>query len=270
MSKPVLKDVDEELQDDEKDIKDLTIVGSDGGSVRVSKTILAAQSPVFHRMFFGNFRESRKDCNTLELIYTTSTLQEMADFCYTGKTPSARVVDERSVSALVDLLDAVNYFGMMSIYEVISSPVEWKLEFIFVLLQQLLDRGLSGEKLWDWSILKLKNEHLFWVSEVEGEEPPFGKISFLLLEAIFNCFKNIKTTNDLGLLFAPFLASALKIWSDKNEELITEEEQARLQSFVDEIGILRLSDVVPAQYFWDENGNSYSISAKVSWKKHLI
>lgn len=103
-----------EAADNESVLHDVTLISSDGGSVRASKTILAIQSPVFHRLFFGSFRESKQGCTSVEFNHIgTRALRGVVYFCYTGEIMEIKDSDF-SASILHDLLDAADYFGIIT------------------------------------------------------------------------------------------------------------------------------------------------------------
>ena len=69
------KDFVRELDDDDSVIKDVTLKGSDGGRVSATKAVLSIRSPVFRRMFYGDFQESSNDCDSVELNYPAPVLR---------------------------------------------------------------------------------------------------------------------------------------------------------------------------------------------------
>ena len=64
-------------------IHDVTFKTSDGGSVSAHKLIVAAGSPVFHAMLYGNMKESSQKEIELPNI-DSSTLKKLFRFIYTG------------------------------------------------------------------------------------------------------------------------------------------------------------------------------------------
>lgn len=77
------------LQDDmlvalEEDVfHDVTLVGIGGEEVPATKAILAIRSPVFRRMFFGNFQERTSD--RVSLNYPAVVLKVLVKYCYTDE-----------------------------------------------------------------------------------------------------------------------------------------------------------------------------------------
>ena len=67
------------LEEDDA-MKDVTLIGSDGGRVSASKTVLAIRSPVFKRMFYGNFQEA--ESAEVPMDYTSGVLQVIVNYCY--------------------------------------------------------------------------------------------------------------------------------------------------------------------------------------------
>ena len=175
-------------------------------------------------MFFGNFRESKQDCKSVTLYYTTPVIRELVRFCYTNEV-SFRIEDARSVKLLGVLLEAGTYFEMSELLEV---AVEWDGQIVFVLLQELIDRGLKGGKLWGECMKKMNSAYV----EHAGVE----KISLALLETIFEECPSLRPETRI---------SALQLWHKGNTrkwqvsgqgrlDPATEAIKLRLQKLADE------------------------------------
>jgi len=83
---------------------DVVFKTSDGGSVGAHRAIVAAGSPVFRAMLYGNMKESSQ--KEIELPTTdTATLNKLLTFLYTGKIK----VDSKCV---IKILDAAHYFDI--------------------------------------------------------------------------------------------------------------------------------------------------------------
>ena len=83
---------------------DVTFKTSDGGSVSGHRAIVAAFSPVFHAMLYGNMKES----NEKEIILPsvdTKTFKSLLVFAYTGKI-------EVDTENCLGLLEAAHYFNV--------------------------------------------------------------------------------------------------------------------------------------------------------------
>ena len=71
-----------DLLDDERHW-DVTLISNDGGSIGATKFVLSVASPVFERMFLGNFKESKE--NTVNIDFHSSTLKFVVKYMYTGE-----------------------------------------------------------------------------------------------------------------------------------------------------------------------------------------
>ena len=94
---------------DDPSTHDVTFKTSDGGSVSAHRAIVAAGSPVFHAMLYGNMKESNEKEIVLQSI-DSETLKLLLKFMYTGAASF-------DVNQCMKLLEAANYFGV-SILEV--------------------------------------------------------------------------------------------------------------------------------------------------------
>ena len=89
---------------DDTSTHDLTFKTSDGGSVSGHRAIVAAGSPVFHAMLYGNMKESSEKEITLPSV-DSETLKVLLTFMYTGTTTL-------DINRCTKLLEAANYFGI--------------------------------------------------------------------------------------------------------------------------------------------------------------
>jgi len=83
---------------------DVTFKTTDGGSVSCHRAIVAAGSPVFHAMLYGNMKESNEKEIKLQSI-DAETLNVLLTFMYTG-------VASFDMNKCLKLLEAANYFGV--------------------------------------------------------------------------------------------------------------------------------------------------------------
>ena len=86
---------------------DVTFRTSDGGSVSGHRAILAAGSPVFHAMLYGNMKESIEKEIKLPTV-NTNYLQLVLKFVYTGQV-------EATLSEYQSLLLAAHYFNVAAL-----------------------------------------------------------------------------------------------------------------------------------------------------------
>ena len=86
---------------------DVTFKTSDGGSVSAHRLIVAAGSPVFHAMLYGNMKESHEKEIELPTV-DTETYEALLSFLYTGKT----TVDSENCFSI---LDAAHYFDVAAV-----------------------------------------------------------------------------------------------------------------------------------------------------------
>ena len=83
---------------------DVTFKTSDGGSVSAHRAIVAAGSPVFHAMLYGNMKESNEKEIELPSV-DTETFKILLSFLYAGKIE----VDSESC---LSILEAAHYFNV--------------------------------------------------------------------------------------------------------------------------------------------------------------
>ena len=69
---------------DDPSTHDVTFKTSNGGSVSAHRAIVAAGSPVFHTMLYGNMKERNEKEIKLPSV-DTETLKVLLSFLYTGK-----------------------------------------------------------------------------------------------------------------------------------------------------------------------------------------
>ena len=89
---------------DDPSTHDVTFKTSDGGSVSGHRAIVAAGSPVFHAMLYGNMKESNQKEVELPSV-DTETFKALLSFLYTGKI-------EMDSENCFSILEAARYFGV--------------------------------------------------------------------------------------------------------------------------------------------------------------
>ena len=99
---------------------DVTFKTSDGGSVSAHRVIVAAGSPVFHAMLYGNMKESSQKEIELPNI-DSSTLKRLFLFIYTGCA-------EGTLTQCLDLMLAGDYFGVVALEKLCIHVIENALE----------------------------------------------------------------------------------------------------------------------------------------------
>ena len=87
---------------------DVTFKTSDGGSVSAHRVIVAAGSPVFHAMLYGNMKESSQKEIELPNIGRVEVLRNIITFMYLGKCQVHSMY-------LVNTLCASHYFNIQSL-----------------------------------------------------------------------------------------------------------------------------------------------------------
>ena len=98
---------------------DVTFKTSDGGSVSAHRVIVAAGSPVFHAMLYGNMRESTQNEIELPNIHS-NTLKKLFYFIYTGHVKAGLI-------SCLKLLQAADYFVVSELTTVCVRIVDNKL-----------------------------------------------------------------------------------------------------------------------------------------------
>ena len=94
---------------------DVTFKTSDGGSVSAHRVIVAAGSPVFHAMLYGNMKESSQKEIELPNV-DTATLKMLLFFVYTGQVQTC-------VERCCYLLQAARYFAVNELLKLCSSSI---------------------------------------------------------------------------------------------------------------------------------------------------
>ena len=101
---------------------DVTFKTSDGGSVSAHRVIVAAGSPVFHAMLYGNMQESSQKEIELPNI-DSGMLKGLLDFLYAGR------VQADSLTKCLLLLQVADYFDIDSMKTICIHLVEKELCF---------------------------------------------------------------------------------------------------------------------------------------------
>ena len=109
---------------------DLTLKSTDGKTIPVHKSILAARSPFFERLLYGDFSESKK--LEVELGYQDCVLQEIVQYCYTDQSSLLkRTLSSTGVQlagSFMELHVAADYFGITKLCSNISNLIVSQIE----------------------------------------------------------------------------------------------------------------------------------------------
>ena len=102
----------------------------DSTEIPPTKFLLAIQSPVFERMFFGDFGERHQD--KVRLDYPSAVLKVLVHYCYSNeivlpdliytKDDPTQFSDEEAV-LMVQLRAAANYFELIDLYKKTSEEL---------------------------------------------------------------------------------------------------------------------------------------------------
>jgi len=153
---------------------DVTFMTSDGGSVSAHRVIVAAGSPVFHAMLYGNMKESSEKEINLPTI-DTKTFSNLLKFIYTGMVKVESGYFE-------NLLDAAQFFNVASleakVAEYITSSLDVKSFFPIV--------AIACNKKFD-QLLEQCMQFMYTNASVITEDPRFNTLSH---EVIFEFCKS--------------------------------------------------------------------------------
>ncbi|KAL7468192.1 hypothetical protein ACHAXS_008427 [Conticribra weissflogii] len=154
------------LNDDGTTFAELSIPDNNGNDPVLSsgvpavKAILAARSPVFRRMLYGEFRETTSNSDNLQvrLEYSERVLQLLVEFCFTdrmsslddGNSSGSTFTLEEKARILTNLSGAAHYFDISKLEADIKSQLMAMMAEHPSLACAVLDEAskiLSGEEL---------------------------------------------------------------------------------------------------------------------------
>jgi hypothetical protein len=107
-------------------LHDVRLLGTDNVEIACTKFMLASRSPVFKKMFFGEFRE--RDSDRVSLNYCSTVLKVLVKYCYSDELDLDLILDAESLTdkeamLLVQLRDAANYFELQEVADHISKEI---------------------------------------------------------------------------------------------------------------------------------------------------
>jgi hypothetical protein len=98
---------------------DITLKGTDGSLVRANRAMLAARSPVFDSMLYGDFVEAQQ--SIVNVGYTEETLRDVVNYIYTDELPIVdreqpnidnTAQDTSATRKMLALMDGATYFAL--------------------------------------------------------------------------------------------------------------------------------------------------------------
>lgn len=237
------KDLRSELYDADSVIKDVSLVGTDGGHVPAAKAILAMRSPVFRKMFYGEFKEASGDCDSVEMNYPADVLGGVVSYCYVGipsLNKSTKLTDE-DAATYVQARDAAIYLELEE-FKIGMSQILNNRRFgsVCAIMQELMIReGTDGDlflKCVSW--LKLSPRKCLLPSS--SCNAGIRGCSFPLLKIIFELIG--------GVVPAYTAVEVLISWTETHDAATTE-EQSELQELADSIDLnsIETCDLVQIQ-----------------------
>jgi len=240
--------------------RDVTLVGTDQVDVPGTKLVLAIRSPVFKRMFFGNFQERETD--RVSLNYPSLVLQVLVKYCYSDEldldmlyidgTDDGLLTDAEAV-LMVQLRDAANYFELSDLNINISNELgvsvvqKGDAMCVCAVLSELFIRGETEGPMWETMIAILEGEPQHCLLPVSNWNQGIVACSLPL-------FCDIMTLS-VDVVIA---VNAVQKWSQANSDLFhaTEptEDQKKVQKIADSINLdamstHELAQVKPCQVF---------------------
>mmetsp|Transcript_22901 Transcript_22901/g.51137 ORF Transcript_22901/g.51137 Transcript_22901/m.51137 type:complete len:300 (-) Transcript_22901:5-904(-) len=268
---PTISDDIKYQLDLDNSLTDVTLVGSDGGRVPALKTILALRSPVFRKMFFGNFWENGADCDAVTLDYSAEVLRAVVEYCYTDDTALQREIihvrpstDATAVLA-VQTRGAAKYFDLPELGEGLTKSLEscsWQADF--AIFQEVMVREGTGGDIWCACAERIglaQRRHLLMPKTPENAG--ICGCSFPVVEALYR--------SDYFLLSSASAIKGLRLWNAEPGPA-TEDEQERLKMLVGDIDLFTnlefecLVEIEPCQLFSAERLHEALVHA---WKKKI-
>lgn len=154
---PLKVDIQEAL--DNEALHDVRLIGTDNVEIPCAKFVLAIRSPVFQRMFFGDYRE--RDSDSVKLDYHYIVLNTLIKYCYSDLLDFKLILNAESsmtdeeVTLLFDLRDAANYFEIAGVGDHVFSEIgksiihKSGMGCVCAALTSLSQRVETGSPFWD-------------------------------------------------------------------------------------------------------------------------
>jgi hypothetical protein len=98
---------------------DITLKGTDGSLVRANRAMLAARSPVFDSMLYGDFAEAQQ--SIVDVGYNGNILEDVVKYIYTDEVPiddreqpniDNTAQDTSATRKMLSLMDGATYFAL--------------------------------------------------------------------------------------------------------------------------------------------------------------
>ena len=105
-------------------LNDVHLVGTDGKGLPCSKTLLASVSPVFMRMFFGDFNE--RDSNRCSLDFHSGVIELIVKYCYCGKLDLIWCMDftlDEEAYLLAELREGGRFFELEDLFADVEARI---------------------------------------------------------------------------------------------------------------------------------------------------
>ena len=231
-------------------LHNVALVGTDSLAANANKTILGMRSPVFKRMFWGNFSE--RDCPRVDMNYPSVVLRVIVTYCYTDELDldalykdddngdAALLKDEEAI-AMIQLRDAANYLELKDLHKTITNELgdtlKGDLSTAVAVLNELYLRGQADGPFWEILMdLVLETPYLALFPKSNGSKG-IAAASFGLLTILFRSkndgeqagtAENEADIDNVPRSFPPLIeAKALKAWSQFNKEWLEKDKEGQ-------------------------------------------
>lgn len=178
------------------ELSDLTIKSNDGKEIKVQRVMLAARSPVFYSMLYGEFVEASQ--SEIEINYSSDVVEALVHYMYTDEAPclsEAKMKPELTkeeygnlVKTTASLIDASTYYEMSGLCEkavIFASKMMQKIPITSVFWLALCDDNPSLTALFERSAYDKICENPQWL--LEGDGTLVGTLSSSQIERILKC-----------------------------------------------------------------------------------
>lgn len=126
-------------------LSDVSLRGTDGKQVPAFRLLLAARSPVFERMFHGDFTESSD--KVVDLPYDSNVIEKVLAHCISGslKIHLPDDCDEREARGVATLISAAHFFELPELEQAALRKAQIVMDKSQHLACALYDETFSGE-----------------------------------------------------------------------------------------------------------------------------
>lgn len=210
------------------DFHDVSLQGTDEApNIPASRLILSIRSPVFHKMLYGEFKES----GSVPLAFSAAILNHIVQYCYTDDVPHIETEDANGLPVLINesdiretirLRSAADFFELSDLFDALTTHLSVLLtdhcQMACTVLDELYAVGAAGSVLGEicLHVVQVKGEYILLPTDKDARQQWSG-VGACCPEVL----ATVLSEEVVGPRADNLIVKCLHIWEDMSPNLLS-------------------------------------------------